>query len=82
MTTCLKGWMTLYKEAPIVTHHLAKFNGHRPCGSGDIAYLIYHVTLKDHLIKGFCDFMEGSSSLYILTLLRLVAIDIVVVVDI
>ena len=55
------------------------FNGQRPCSSRDITYLICHVTLQDHVIKGSCDFMEGSSSLYVTTMLCLVAINIVVV---
>ena len=47
----------------IVTHHLAKFNGHRSCGSRDM-YLICDVALQDRVIEGPCDFMEGSTSLY------------------
>ena len=35
-------------------------------------YLICHVTLTNHLIKGSCDFMEQSSSLYVTTLPGLV----------
>ena len=31
----------------MVTHHSAKFNSRRFCGSRDITYLIYHVTLQD-----------------------------------
>ena len=31
-------------------------------------YLICHVILQDHVIKGFCDFNKGSSSLYRTTL--------------
>ena len=51
----------------IVTYLRATFNGHMPCGSRDIECLIFHVTLKDHVIIGPCDFMEESSSSYIPT---------------
>ena len=37
----------------------------------------FYVTLQDHMIKGFGDFMERNSSLYIPTLPKLIAIDIV-----
>ena len=37
------------------------------------------MTLQDHLIKGSGDFMEQNSSLYIPTLPKLIAIDIVLV---
>ena len=57
----------------VVAHHLAKFNSHRPCASRDITYLIYDVTLQDHVIKGFSDFLEESSSLYVTNLPSLVA---------
>ena len=55
------------------------FGGHSNCGSGDKTYLIYHATMEDYVIKESCDFMEGSSSLYVTTLPDMVAIDIVVV---
>ena len=42
-------------------------------------YLICHVALKDHPIKGSYDFMEESSSLYVTTLLSLMAIGLKVV---
>ena len=54
-------------EYLLITHHFAKVDGYRACGSRDITYLIFHVTLQDHVIKGSCDFMEGSSSLYATT---------------
>ena len=57
--------MTLYAEAPY-GNYLAEFIGHRPYGSRDIMYLVCHVALReDHMIKGFCDFIEGSSLLYV-----------------
>ena len=41
----LYGWKLV-----IVSHHLAKFGGHRLCGSRVIS--LFHVTLLDHIIKG------------------------------
>ena len=38
---------------------------------------MFYMTLQDHMIKGFGDFMEGNSSLHIPTLPKLTAIDIV-----
>ena len=64
----------------MVTHHLVKFNDIMSCGSRDMTYLIYHVTLQDHVIKGSSDFMEKSSSWSVTTLSGLVAIDVDVVV--
>ena len=50
-----------------VSHHFAKFSGHMSCGSSDTAAKIFYVTLQDHVVKG-SGFMEGNSSLHILTL--------------
>ena len=61
----------------IVSYHFAKFNGHRPCGSTDTADKTAYVTLQDHVIKGSGNVMEGNSLLYIPTLLKLIAIGIV-----
>ena len=55
-------------------HHLAKFGDHRHCCSRDIADLMFHVTLQDHVIKLLCDFIERNTSLYITSLPNLVAI--------
>ena len=72
--------MWLYAWKPlIVTHHRIKFNSHKPCGSSDIKYIICDVILQDHVIKGSCDYIEGSSSLYVTALLSLVPVVIVVV---
>ena len=32
-------------------HQLAKFGGHRHCGSGDIMVLVCQVISQDHMIK-------------------------------
>ena len=63
----------------VVFNHPVTFAGHSYCGSGDITYIICRVSLQDHAIKVLSDFMEGSSSLYVTTLLGLVVIGIVVV---
>ena len=42
-------------------------------------YLIFQVSLQEHLIKGSGNFIQVSSSLYLITLLGLVATSIVVV---
>ena len=62
MTTCSKGWV----EAPHVSHHFAEFN------------LRFLINLQDHVIKGSCDFVQGTSSLYTPTLPNLVAAGFVV----
>ena len=77
LTACGMSLLYAWKHV-IVAHHLAKFDGHRPCGRRNM-YLICHVPLQDHVIKGSCDFMEGHSSLYVITLPNLVAIVAVVV---
>ena len=63
----------------IVSHHFAKFSGHRRCGSSDTEAKIVYVNLQDHVIKGYRDFMEGSCSLHIPILPKLIAIDIVLI---
>ena len=63
----------------IISHHLAKFCGLRPCSSRDITGLIFHVTLQDHMAIELCDFMKGSSSLHISTMSSLVVAGIAMV---
>ena len=60
----------------IVSYHFAKFSGQRSCGSDAAAKIVY-MTLQDHVIKGSGDFKEGNSSLYIPTLPKSIARDIV-----
>ena len=45
----------------VASHHLAKFSGHRSCGSSATAAKIFYVTLQDPMIKGSGDFKEGTS---------------------
>ena len=51
----------------------------RSLASGDIMYLICHMTLHDHIIEGSWKYMVGSSSKYVLTLVSLVNIGIIIV---
>ena len=62
----------------ILCNHHAKFHGRSYCGSRDVMYLICHVALQDHVIKGSFDFMEGNFSLYVTALPSLVSTSIVV----
>ena len=43
--------------------HLAMFVGHWPNASGNVKYLICHVTSQNPFIEELCNFMSGSSSL-------------------
>ena len=65
---------------PTMCHHLAKLSGHGACGSSVTAAKTFYVTLQDLAIKGVGNYMEGKSSLFIPTLPKLVAIDIVLMV--
>ena len=38
----------------IVSHHLATFDCHRPCGGRYITDLIFHATSQPHMIKVLC----------------------------
>ena len=62
----------------IKTHFLAKFNDQRTCGGRNIKHLIWHVALQGHVMKGSCDSLEGSYSLYVTTQAGLVVKSIVV----
>ena len=72
MTTRSKGCVM---KCLIVSHHFVKFSDHGPCGRA--AAKISYVTLQDYLIRLSGDFIEGNSGLYIPTLPKLIAIDIV-----
>ena len=62
-----------------LSHQPTKFGGHRHCSSGDIMVFVYHVTLKDHVIKALNEFMVSSPSRYVTILPSLVAIGTVMV---
>lgn len=67
--------MDLRVEALMESHHIAMFGAHWLSSSGDIV-----LTSQNHKKEGSCNFMSGNfSSLYVTTLPRLVAINIVVV---
>ena len=63
----------------MVSHHLAMFCDHWSSASGNIKYLIFHVTSQNHLIEGSCKFMKETSLLYVTAMPSLVAIGIVVI---
>ena len=63
----------------MVSHHLAMFGDHWSSASGNIKYLIFHVTSQNHLIEGSCKFMNETSLLYVTTMPSLVTIGIVVI---
>ena len=79
MTTFSKDCVTLWVQRSHSKSPPYKFGGLRLFSSRDIENLIFHVALQDLVIKGPFDFMERSSSFYILTLPSVVAIAIVVV---
>ena len=62
------GW-----ELLAVCHQPDKFGGHRHCDSGNV-FLIFHVTLRDHTFKEFCEFAGESLSKYVTTFPFLVPI--------
>ena len=54
--------MRLYEWEPIETsYHPACSGIDNDFGSGVIRILVYHLVLQDHVIKGPCNFMGGSS---------------------
>ena len=55
------------------------FGSRSNCGGGCKTYLVSHATFRDYVIKESCDFMGGTSLLYVKTLPDLVTIDVVVV---
>ena len=58
-------------------HVFKEFGDYRFCCSRDITGLIFHLILREHVIKGLCEFMEGSFTLSITTLPSLMATGIV-----
>ena len=69
----------IYEWNPLtVSHHFAIFGGHWSSASGEIAFLICHMSSQDHMIKGSCDFMGENSSLYAIPLPNAVAVGIMV----
>ena len=46
----------------MVCHNLDKFAGHWHCDSGNLMFLMGHVTSIDHMFKGLYDVIGGSPS--------------------
>ena len=46
----------------MVSEHLAKSNGNRHCGVGDVMVLVRQMILQDHVLEGLHKFMGGSPS--------------------
>ena len=74
----LKGYVNLWWIPLAENYRLVMFGGHWPSASGDIKYFICQVTSQKHVIEKSSHFMSGSSSWYVTTLARLVAIGIAV----
>ena len=45
--------------------HPDRFGDHMHCDIGDIMLLICHETSSDHMFKGLCELMNGSSPLQV-----------------
>ena len=58
----------------MVSHHPAKFSGHKLCGSGDIMVLVSPVILEGHVTKVSGNSLGKSPSRYITILPSLVSI--------
>ena len=74
MTICLKSYVNSCAEALSLGNHLVMFSA-----SGNMKNLFCHLTSEIYVMEGSCSFISGSSSLYVTTLLSLLAPDIVVV---
>ena len=71
--------MLIYEKEPMkINYSPAKFGGHTHCGSKDTTLMRY-VILQDHVIKGSCDFMGKSQSVWITILPSFVAIGTLIV---
>ena len=71
--------MLIYEKEPMkINYRPAKFGGHTHCGSKDTTLMRY-VILQDHVIKGSCDFMGKSQSVWITILPNFVAIGTLIV---
>ena len=61
----------------VVCHHPYKSFDHKLCVSGDIMFLIRHMTSREHRFKGLCEFTGETPSQRVTTLPFLVAIGVV-----
>ena len=68
-----------YEFILTLSYHLAMFCGHWSSASGDIKYLICHVTSQSHVIEGSSSSVSWNLSWYVNILPNMVAISILVV---
>ena len=74
--TCLKGYV--HVEVSHAKSSSCYVRGNWSCASGNVKYLICHVTSQSHVIEGSCNFLRVSL-LYFTTPPNLVAIGLVIV---
>ena len=70
---CIYGWKPL-----MMSHNIAIIDGNMFSSSGDMKFLISHVTSQNHVIEGSSKF-PGSSSWYVTILPSQVVIGVVIV---
>ena len=77
--TWLPHWwvMQIYGWELLAVCHRHKSYDHKHWDSGDVVFLIFHVTSIEDIFKGLCKFMGGNPSLWVTTLPCLLAIDLV-----
>ena len=46
----------------VLCHSADKSCDHKHCNGGDKMFLIYHVTSREHVFKGLCEFMGENLS--------------------
>ena len=69
-----RSWKFYRWDLLTIHYHPDGFGNHRNCDSGDIMFLICHLTSRNHMFKGLCEFMGWSSSQLVTTLPCFVAI--------
>ena len=53
--------MRLHANFPfVISHHPAKFGGHKPCRRGDILFFICNMTSCDNIIRSLVTLLVGS----------------------
>ena len=60
MTTSLRVMQIFGWELLVVFHDPDTPCDHTHCDSGDIMFLICHMTSRERMFKGLCEFMDGS----------------------
>ena len=46
----------------MLCHYGGKCCDHKHCDGGDITFLICHITSREHVFKGLCEFIGGRPS--------------------